>query len=360
MPSAWQIHGRTEYSDAKHELAALQNLRLNKDVPKPSNIPAGHVLVHIRAAALNYRDLMVIGHHKDYPGPHKLDLVPAADGAGQVEAVGEGSKWKVGERVVITSVSWEHYDYATNSGRVSPEAMEGKGAGNIDGTLTEYLVLPDTHLIPAPSHLSYPELAALPAAGATAIHALFYGPRKLKAGQTVLAQGTGGVSCFVIQIAAAVGATVIVTSSSDEKLKQARSFGATHTINYRTHPNWAAEVHKLTNGRGVDVTVDVAGAATIAQSLAATTTGGLVAIVGFLTDSMPQDLIMQILFGGYTVYGLMMYTQEMTRAMVELYAEKSLKPVVDKVFEWEDVKGAFELLASQKAVGKIVVKVGSE
>jgi len=191
------------------------------------------------------------------------------------------------------------------------------------------------------------------------MHAISYGPKALKPGQTVLAQGTGGVSCFVIQIAAAIGATVIATSSSDEKLKKAKELGATHLINYRTYPNWADEVLKITGGKGADLVVDVAGASTIEQSLKATKRGGVVTLVGFLAGEKKSDIVADVIFGGKTVYGLFMYTKQMTDELCRLLEQKGIKPAVSKVFEWEDAKAAFELLAKGGGVGKAVVKVGA-
>jgi NADPH:quinone reductase-like Zn-dependent oxidoreductase len=201
-------------------------------------------------------------------------------------------------------------------------------------------------------------MAALPAAGGTAMHALFFGPRAIKAGQTVLAQGTGGVSCFVIQLAAAVGANVIATSSSDAKLEEARAIGATHTVNYRTHPNWSEEVLKITEGKGVDLVVEVAGSSTIEQSLASTKHGGLIVLVGFLSESKLTDLVTSIIYGGKTVYGCFMFTRTMNEALVKLVEEKEVKPKIGKIFEWVDAKEAFIELGKQSAVGKVVIKVG--
>ncbi|KAF2871697.1 hypothetical protein BDV95DRAFT_443003, partial [Massariosphaeria phaeospora] len=318
-----------------------------------------HVLVRIKAAALNARDLMVISRDSaSYPGPHAPDLVPCADGAGIVEAVGEGSKWKEGERVIVSPASWLTGGYASEQ-LLELEQFNSKGAGESQGTLGEYLVVPDEELVRGPAYLSFEDLAAIPAAGATAIHALFHGPKPLKKGQTVLAQGTGGVSCFVIQLAAAFGATVIATSSSDAKLAQARALGATHTINYTTHPTWSAEVQRLTANRGVDHVVDIAGAGTIEQSIASTKLGGVVTLVGFLSESKKTDVVMSVIFRAVTVYGLRMYTVEMIEECVRLMEGRELRPAVEKVWGWGEgeVRGAFEMLREGRAVGKVVVKV---
>lgn len=176
----------------------------------------------------------------------------------------------------------------------------------------------------------------------------------------MLAQGTGGVSCFVVQLASAFGATVIATSSSDTKLAKMKEIGATHTVNYRTHENWGDEVLKLTGGKGVDRVVEIAGASTIEQSLRATKRGGVVTLVGFLSDSKKTDIITDIIFGGKTLYGVFMYTKEMTQQACRLMEKKGIRPVVGKVFGWGDAKAAFEMLAGGGAVGKIVIKVGEE
>ncbi|KAF2264991.1 NAD(P)-binding protein [Lojkania enalia] len=358
MPSEYQLHGRTKYNWS--DTNALQNLRLNKDVPKPSNIPSGHALVRIRAAALNARDMMVVAHaYEAYPGPHKEDLVPCADGAGEIDTVGEGSKWKAGDRVIINANAWTtEWKYGSDIEMPDFHELGGKGALDEQGTLREYAILPDDQLIPAPDYLPYEELAAIPGAGSSAMHALFFGPQALKPGQTILTQGTGGVSCFAIQLAAAVGATVIATSSSDAKLEQARSFGATHTINYCTHPNWEDEVLHLTSGRGVDIVVEVAGASTILQSIKCTRLGGMVALVGFLAGGKEQDIVAPIIVGGKTVYGVYMHVKWMNEKLLQFMDEKKIRPIVAEVFEWEDAKKAFETMAKQIAVGKIVVKVG--
>ncbi|KAH7130344.1 NAD(P)-binding protein [Dendryphion nanum] len=359
MPSEYQIHGQTQY-DWTDPSAAVKNLHLNTKVPKPTNIPAGHALVRIRAAALNARDNMVIAHSPLYPGPHIQDLVPCADGAGEVVSIGQGSQWQVGNRVVIGVGAWEEWNYLGQAEMPPFETLKPKGAVNFHGTLREYAVIPDEELIKAPKHLSFEELAALPAAGTTAFHALFRGPRPLKAGQTVLAQGTGGVSAFVIQLAAAIGATVIATSSSEQKLKEAERLGAKHTINYREYPAWEEEVLKLTNGKGVDAVIEVAGSSTIEQSLKATKAGGVISLVGFLTETKATDLVTSIIFSGTTLYGVRMFTNEMTKGLVEFVEEKGIHPAIGQVFEWEDAKSAFELMGKQSVVGKIVVRVGGE
>ncbi|KAI9734543.1 MAG: hypothetical protein M1834_002144 [Cirrosporium novae-zelandiae] len=352
MPSEWQIHNAkpTDW----HSTDVLSNLRLNNNVPKPSldQLSPNTVLVRIRAAAINARDMMVIAHDPIYPGNHLEDLVPCADGAGEVEAVGESSIWKVGDRVMIYPNAWIDQDDMP-----TPEAMGGLGADRVQGTVRQYAIYEDKQLIRAPAHLSLEEIAAIPCAGGTAMNALFFGPAPFRPGMTVLTQGTGGVSCFAIQIASAAGATVIATSSSNTKLALAKTFGATHTINYRTHPNWANEVLRLTNGKGVDHVIEVGGAGTVEQSLQATKQGGLVSLIGFLTPSKKTDLIASMLFGGKTMRGVFNFKKSHDEALLQLIESKNIHPVVAKVYEFEDAKEAFQLSMEGSAVGKIVIRV---
>ncbi|OCL05177.1 NAD(P)-binding protein [Glonium stellatum] len=307
----------------------------------------------MRAAALNARDMMVIAHDPIYPGDHIEDLVPCADGAGEVEEVGEGSKWKVGDRVLVHVNSWIE---DTEEMLTVPE-VQAKGSDKYHGTLRQYAVWDDEHLIMAPFHLTFEEIATMPACSATAVNAPPPGPMSFRPGMTILAQGTGGVSCFVIQLASAVGAKVIATSSSDDKLALAKSIGATHTINYISNPNWAVEALRLTNGKGVDHVVDVAGAETVEQSLQATKQGGLISLVGFLTESKKSDLVPSLIFGGKTARGVFNFTKSMTEEAVKIFEQHKLHPVVAKVFEWKDAKEAFKMLSQQSAVGKIVIKI---
>ncbi|KAH0845718.1 Zinc-type alcohol dehydrogenase-like protein [Fonsecaea pedrosoi] len=357
MPSAWQI-APSEPKDWR-TTAGIENLRLVHDLPKPRPEP-GTALVRIKAAALNARDMMVISHDPIYPIKTEPYLTPCADGAGVVEEVGPGSTWKPGDRVLLTAMRWI-------DGHV-PTLVEsqGLGAGAIQGTLREYAVVrlilfakDDNRLIRAPAHLTFAEMAALPAAAGTAVNALFYGPEPFRPGMTVMTQGTGGVSACAIQVAAAAGATVVATSSSDEKLKTAKALGATHLINYTKHPVWSEEVLRVTDGKGVDHVLDVAGAGTIEQSLLSAKHGGLVSVIGFLSDSKPTDIIPLLLFGAKTMRAIFQVRNDMAQKMAELYEEHQLRPPVAAVYKWEEAKEAFKALHAQSAIGKIVVEVGS-
>jgi len=233
-------------------------------------------------------------------------LVPGADGAGEIVSVGEGSKWEssIGAAVFLTC----NRDWI--DGDVSVYNMHNAlGAGDINGTLSQYMIVKDPWVVRAPKNLSFEEIASLPGAGGTAINVLQ--SLEIKKGTTVLTQGTGGVSCFVIQVsnrqsspitatnsskyAAALGARVIATSSTDEKLQFAKKLGASELINYKTTPDWATEVLRLTNGKGVDLVCDVGGSGTLEATVKALRQGGTACLVGFLTPPKPVDVLLQLI-----------------------------------------------------------------
>ena len=222
----------------------------------------------MRAASLNFRDLAIITG-KYIRGPLTQDTIPLSDGAGEVAAVGAGvTQFKVGDRVVATFTQG------------NPPAALGSP---LDGTLAEYAVFPADGLLKLPPHLSFEEAATLPCAGVTVWNALMHGPRILKAGETVLSLGTGGVSIFALQIAKMAGARAIVTSSSDAKLERARALGADHCINYKTTPDWEKTVLELTDGQGAEHVIDTGGVGTLPKSYLAVGPGGVVSVIGVMT-----------------------------------------------------------------------------
>ncbi|KAL8712467.1 MAG: hypothetical protein Q9220_003315 [cf. Caloplaca sp. 1 TL-2023] len=313
--------------------------------------------------------MMIIGlDTATYPVAPADGISPCADGAGVVEKVGEGSVWKRGERVMVHPTAWIEGGVETVG---DIHEIKAKGAENVEGLCRGWMEVgmmgegatgygEDSHLLHAPDHLTFEELAALPVAGGTAINTLFYGPRELKKGMTVLTQGTGAVSCAVIQIASACGATVIATSSSDEKLVIAKSLGATHGINYQTHRNWENEVLRLTEGKGVDHAVEIGGAQSIEQSMKATTQGGLISLVGILSEDRPVSLVGPLLFKAQTmiVRAVFSMSRPMEEDLVRIVDEHKLRPAIAKVFEWKDAKEAFEYSLQWSGVGKVVIKVG--
>src|SRR5262245_24571961 len=252
---------------------------------KPKAGP-GEVLIRVRAVSLNYRDLLIAQGR--YMRGLKLPLIPTSDGAGEIVETGAGvTRVKTGDRVAgIFMQNWP-------SGEVSPYVPRVALGGSVDGMLAEYVVLPQDGVVHIPPHLSFEEAAALPCAAVTAWNALT--SWVLRPGISVLVQGTGGVSIFALQLAKLSGAQVIVTSSSDEKLRKAGELGASGLINYRTTPEWDQTVIELTKGIGVDHIVEVGGPGTLARSMNAVRVGGRISVIGFLGGADGAVSPMQIL-----------------------------------------------------------------
>ncbi len=318
------------------------------DVPQPTP-QRGQVLVRMRAASLNYRDLLIIsGRYGAAALPP--NLVPLSDGAGEVVDVGADVKrFKVGDRVAGS------FHQKWIAGEISRAIRGSALGGDIDGVLTEYRVFEEDGLVHLPEHLSYEEGATLPCAALTAWNALF-GHRPIQPGDIVLTQGTGGVSVFAIQFAHAAGARVIATSSSDEKLKRVQTLGATDLINYRTTPEWDEEVHRLTNGRGVDNIVEVGGAGTLPRSLRAVRVGGQVNVIGLLAGGGEIDP-MVVLGKGIVMRGIYVGSREMFESMNRAITAHQLKPVIDKVFPFEQAADAYRHLESGAHLGKVVIRI---
>ncbi|KAI1031137.1 hypothetical protein LB504_000229 [Fusarium proliferatum] len=259
------------------EKKGFDSLQL-RSVPKESP-QLGQILVRIKAVSLNWRDGIVAIGTYPFPGPDAL--VPGSDGAGIVEAVGEGvTEWKVGDRVVA-NFTQEHI-----AGRLTRDVGLTQLGGETQGLLGEYFIFPKTGVVKISDYLSFEEASCLPCAALTAWNAL-YGLTPLRPGQTVLLQGTGGVSTFALQIAHAAGAKTIVTSSSDDKLTKAKDLGATYGINYNKTPNWAAEAMKITNGKGVDHIIEIGGTLTLQASFDAIGFNGQIHCIGHITNPDP-------------------------------------------------------------------------
>lgn len=319
-------------------------------VERPDPCPnSREVLVRVRAASLNYRDLLMV--RGEYNRKQPLPLIPCSDGAGEVVAVGGGvTRVKVGDRVCgIFAQRWI-------SGEPTREKLRSTLGGPLDGMLAEQVVLSEEGVVPVPAHLSDEEAATLPCAAVTAWNAVTrHGG--VKAGDTVLVQGTGGVSLFALQFARTLGARVIVTSSSDEKLARARELGAAEGINYRETPDWGAQVKSLTGGLGVDCVVEVGGAGTLQQSLHAVRIGGRVLLIGVLSGNAAQVPLNAILMQQVRVQGILVGDRESFEAMNRAIAANGLRPVVDRVFPMEDSRAAFEHMAAGSHFGKIVIGV---
>ncbi|WP_232628290.1 zinc-dependent alcohol dehydrogenase family protein [Methylobacterium sp. Leaf118] len=334
-----------------YEMSAAAGLGSWTLAQRPTPEPGrGQVLVRLRAASLNYRDLLIAQGH--YPFAVHLDrLIPVSDGAGEVVAVGPGvRRFRGGERVAgIFSQSWL-------GGAQVADMWQTALGGAIDGVLAEYQLFDEDGLVTLPDGLSFEEGATLPCAAVTAWNAL-YGLKPLRAGETVLTLGTGGVSIFAIQFARAAGARVIATSSSDAKLEKARALGAHDTINYRTHPDWEREVRRLTDGVGVDHVVEVGGTGTLPRSIAATRAGGQIGLIGLLAQGEAIDPL-AILGASCIVRGVAVGSREMFEDMNRAIALHRIAPVIDAVHAFDAAPAALAALAEAAHVGKIVVRIG--
>jgi NADPH:quinone reductase-like Zn-dependent oxidoreductase len=304
---------------------------------------AGHneVLVRMRAASLNYRDIAILtGHY--FSGPVDRDTVPLSDGAGEVVAVGDGvERCKIGDRVVATFF----------------QPPSGAPLGSpLDGALTEYAVFDQRGLLHMPSNLSFEEAATLPCAGVTAWNALIEGKR-IKPGDSVLVLGTGGVSMLALQIAKAAGARVIATSSSDEKLERARQLGADVLINYKATPDWAQAVLEAADGRGVDHIVEVGGAGTLPSSYRAIGPRGEIALIGVLTqpegDLRPHPMMLK----GASLRGIFVGDRAMFEDLNRAIEVNDIHPAIDTVFDFDDAPQAYSHMIAARHFAKIVVRI---
>lgn len=323
---------------------SLDGLKLvERDVPVAG---PGQVLVRVKATSLNYRDQSVVTG-KYFIGPVKVNTIPLSDGAGEVAAIGDGvSRFKVGDRVAGT--------FFQNWFEGWPkEPVETLGAP-LDGMLAEYVVLSEQGLVTIPDHLSFAEAATLPCAGVTAWNALME-DKPVRAGETVLCLGTGGVSMFALQFARMAGARVIITSSSDEKLERAKALGADGLINYKRTPDWHQKVMALTDGQGVDHIVEVGGAGTLPLSYQTVGFGGNISVIGVLAapdgDLNPRVLM----FKGASLRGIFVGPRNMFERMNKAIAINGLKPVIGATFDFEDTPDAFRHQMTSGHFGKIVI-----
>ncbi len=346
--------GQQEYrlSDA----SGFDSIKLQQgDIPRPNR---GEIQIKFHAAGLNFRDLII--SKGSYPFPLKQGTVPASDGAGEVTEVGEDvTAFKVGDRV-MPNFNQDHI-----GGKLTSDAINSGLGGGIDGCLREYGVFRALSCVKAPKNLSWEELATLPCAALTAWRGLVGSVESpLKAGQWVLLQGTGGVSVFGAQFALAAGCNVIITSSSDEKLSVVKKLGErVHTINYSETPEWGVRAKEITGGRGVDHILEVGGEKTFLQSLEALVLGGSICIIGFIArkgaSSAGAALIGGILGKNANVRGILVGSVEHFNDMNAAIETHNIKPIVDKVFEFKDVKEAYQYQWDQKHVGKVVIKIGN-
>jgi NADPH:quinone reductase-like Zn-dependent oxidoreductase len=320
-------------------------------VERPDAKPAHRqVLVKVKACSLNFRDLGIV--RGTYRMPVRDNIVPLSDGAGEVVAIGPGvTRAKVGDRVAA------NFFQRWVGGEPSHDTHASALGGGIDGMLAEYVVLEEDGVVLIPPHLSLEEGATLPCAAVTAWHAMVE-HAKLKAGDTVLLQGTGGVSIFGLQFAHAMGIRAVITSSSDAKLERAKALGAAFGINYKTTPEWQKAAMDFTGGRGVDHVIEVGGAETLTKSFGAIRAGGKVTMIGGLSGGATELNPGLIFSRRANVQGISVGSTQMFEAMNCAIEANAIKPVIDKVFPFAQAPEAYRHMASGSHFGKIVISVG--
>jgi NADPH:quinone reductase-like Zn-dependent oxidoreductase len=314
-------------------------------------IQARQILVRIKAASLNFRDLMIArGHYMG--GAASVNTIPLSDGSGEVVAIGSGvTRFRVGDRVASTFFrGWA-------DGRPPNGPLIALGASPTDGVLADLVAFDEQDAVSVPAHLSAEQAATLPCAGLTAWHALIENGR-VAPGETVLLIGTGGVSIFALQFAQLAGARVLVISSSDEKLERARALGAEGCINYRTTPKWDSEVLRLTQGRGVDHVIEVGGAGTLGRSMASVAVGGHIQLIGVLTGPGGEPASPYMLLGKQaSIQGVYVGSHGQFERMNAAITAHRLVPVVDRVFEFDEAPAAYRYLEKAAHFGKVVIRL---
>jgi NADPH:quinone reductase-like Zn-dependent oxidoreductase len=323
----------------------LENLQA-VDLPTPTP-GTGEVLIRIHAVSLNYRDLMMV--RGEYDPKLRFPRVPLSDGAGEVVEIGEGvTQFRVGDRVTgIFQQNWQE-------GPASAAKFRGALGGDVDGMLAEYIALPENGILPFPAYLSYEEAATLPCAALTAWHALMESA-KIKPGDNVVIQGTGGVSIFSLLFAKLCGARVMGTSSSDEKLAMAKQLGLDAGLNYKQHPKWSAWVKEQTGGIGADVVVEVGGSETFSESMKAVRVGGTIAQIGVLSGKEEKLSLTPILMRQIHIAGIHVGSRAMMKAMNQAISQHQLKPVIDEIFPFEETSAAYRYLEQGRHFGKLVI-----
>ena len=328
--------------------SSLDDLILvERDEPRPGT---REVLIQVRACSLNYRDQAVMtGNYFGGKVPH--DQVPLSDGAGEVVEVGIGvTKFKPGDRVQSTFfLKW-------SNGPPRPDAGPATGAPGAPGLLSEYVVLPEEAVAPMARNLSFEEAATLPCAGVTAWNGLVHGAAPLRPGQDVLLLGTGGVSILALQVAAAAGANIVITSSSDAKLERAKALGAKVGINYRDTEEWGTAAAGAFGRTGVEKVIEVGGFGTLPKSMQAVGWGGEIAMIGVLTrggDTTPHILMLK----GASLRGIMVGSRAMAAALNRAIEASDIHPVIDKVFPFEEAAAAYRYQATPELFGKVVITI---
>lgn len=333
-----------------YEIRGAFGLKNLVPVDRPEVEPGpGQVQIRVKAASLNFRDLMTV---KGVYNPRQpLPLIPLSDGAGEVAKVGDGvTRVKVGDRVTpIFNQGW------ISGGPTLANRTTTLG-GPLEGMLAEKAVVDAEGLVKIPEYLSYLEAATLPCAAVTAWNALVTEGRVVP-GQVVLVQGTGGVSLFALQLARLMGARVIVTSGSDAKLERARELGASDLINYKTTPEWDRRVREITSNQGADHIIEVGGAGTLGRSLGAVRIGGTISVIGILSGRTTELDLAPVLMKKVRLQGIFVGSRESFEEMNRALEASRLKPVIDSVHPFEDAPAAFEKMERGDHFGKIVIEI---
>jgi NADPH:quinone reductase-like Zn-dependent oxidoreductase len=334
MMKSWRLHG-----------AGLDTLKQETDaIPEPG---FGEVLVKMHAAAINHRDLGILaGVYPNPPG-----IIPFSDGSGVIAGLGpDVAGLRLGDEVITSFYPyWE-------SGPADADNHRASLGCEMDGVLAQYAVLPVSALVAKPRTLNHAQASTLPCAGLTAWTALFT-EGQLQAGQTVLIQGTGGVAIFALQLAKMAGARVILLSASEAKAERARDMGADVTINYRDHPEWAAQVLAATEGRGVDLIIELGGQDTLPQSLNCVKVGGRISIIGVLSGLVAAIPVPPILFRHIHMTGITVGHRSDLRALCAAIDHNGLIPVIDGRFAFDDAPGIYAALPTGAHFGKLVVDI---
>ncbi|KAK1983993.1 hypothetical protein LZ30DRAFT_587229 [Colletotrichum cereale] len=352
MVRQWTLNGQSGFDKCLHYA---------ENAPKSSALGKNEVLVELHAASLNYRELAIADGSAGQAGPIRPDVVPGSDGAGVVKEVGASvSTFKPGDRV-ITHLTPRLVEKSGDDGLpIYPDIGEGLGQA-VDGTLQSEGVFPETALVLAPKSLNWSEAATLTCSGLTAWNSLFgLKGREPGPGTWVLVQGTGGVSIAALQLAVAAGSTVVATTSSEEKAKRLRDLGAKHTVNYRENPeDWGIKTRSFTpNQKGFDIVVDIGGDDSLAQSITAVRTDGIVVAAGLVGGQAEPVPMLSALGRPCIVRGILLGSRSQFREMLRFIEEKSVKPAVDDVaFELSEVKDAYARLKAKKHFSKVVIKI---
>jgi NADPH:quinone reductase-like Zn-dependent oxidoreductase len=332
--------------------AAAQGPFTMKKVEVPVPQPGAHqVLIRVHATSLNRRDIFVL--HGQYPVGTRQTLVPLSDGAGDVVATGSGvTRFHIGDRVA--GAFFQNWI----SGRAPANFQQNALGGFIDGMLSQYVALDEAGVVKIPATLSYEEAATLPCAGVTAWNGLFTRGR-MQPGDYVLLEGTGGVSLLGLSLALADGAKPIITSSHDEKLARAKALGAVGGVNYITTPDWEKPVQALTGGAGVQEVLEVGGKDSLAHALATLGIGGHVALIGGLSGFGGNVPVMTLMNANITASGIYVGSRADFEALNAFIDAHHVKPVIDKVYDFQDAPAAFDTMEKGESFGKTVIRVSA-